>query len=321
MKEEEIRPQKLLDRYLELSAIDGKALDSSQFVEIPCPACGSASVHNHILKNSYNYKKCSDCQSLFCSPRPTQKQLDQLYFGSESSKYWSHIFFPSVAEARKEKLFKPKAKKIADLIKNKNIIVKTICDVGAGHGLFLHEIGQAMAGTQLFAIEPDSNSAVECRKKGIETLVSTAENSNEWKKRFDLVMSSEVIEHVFDLKSFINSVAHLIKPNGYCLFTGLGYEGFDILTLQEKSKAVSPPHHLNFISVDGFHKLLISAGFHKIDIWTPGELDVDIVLNSGIDSEFMRVLKSRGPQAIQSFQKFLSENNLSSHTWILAQKA
>lgn len=320
MKEEEIRPKELLDKYLQLSAKDGAALNSQDFVDVDCPACGSIEVKNHFKKNNYTYKKCTQCNSLFCSPRPNQKQLDSLYFSSESSNYWSNVFFPSVAEARREKLFKPKALKIAEMIQSKKLNVHSICDVGAGHGLFLHEIQNVLPELKLFAIEPDATSAEACRKKNIETLVTTAEGSSEWKNKFDLVMSSEVIEHVFDLGQFIESVTQLVKPGGYCLLTGLGYEGFDILTLQEKSKAVSPPHHLNFVSVNGYTTLLSRLGFKNIDIWTPGELDVDIVLNSDFNSEFINVLKSRGPETIKAFQRFLSENKLSSHTWILAQR-
>lgn len=320
MKEEEIRPKELLDRYLELSAKDGATLDSKDFVEIDCPACHSKNSKTQFKKNNYTYKKCPQCNSLFCSPRPNQKQLDSLYFGSESSKFWSNVFFPSVADARREKLFRPKAQKIAQMIQQKQMNVSSICDVGAGYGLFLQEIKNALPNVKLYAIEPDSTSAEQCRKKNIETLVATAESSEEWSNKFDLVISSEVIEHVFDLKRFIDSISKVVKPGGYCLLTGLGYEGFDILTLQEKSKAVSPPHHLNFISLNGYSNLLIECGFHNIDAWTPGELDVDIVLNSDYNSEFIDVLKSRGPETIKAFQKFLSENKLSSHTWILAQR-
>jgi hypothetical protein len=100
----------------------------------------------------------------------------------------------------------------------------------------------------------------------------------------------------------------------------LGYEGFDILTLQDRSKSIFPPHHLNFLSEKGFKEGFKRNGFSFVDVWTPGVLDVDIVINSGEKNEFIEALKRRGPQAVQAFQKFLSENNLSSHVWVLARK-
>ncbi|EMG00135.1 hypothetical protein LEP1GSC123_0032 [Leptospira borgpetersenii str. 200701203] len=76
------------------------------------------------------------------------------------------------------------------------------------------------------------------------------------------------------------------------------------MTLQEKSNSVFPPHHLNFMSVCGFEIAFKNAGFSETEILTPGELDVDIVLNSGYETEFIRVLRNRGADAIFEFQSF-----------------
>jgi SAM-dependent methyltransferase len=320
MKEEEIRPKEILQRYLDLSAKDGQKLDSSLFVETPCQACGKIGSSPHIKKQNFNFVKCSNCHSLYCSPRPSNDQLNSLYFNSESAQFWSNVFFPSVREARRQKLFAPKAEKISNLIRERSINIDSICDVGAGHGLFLEELKKQLPGSKLYAIEPDSTSAQACRSKGIETLEETSETAHLWREKFDFIICSEVIEHVFDVSAFINSLQTLLKPGGYCLVTGLGYEGFDILTMQDQSKSISPPHHLNFLSINGFETAFKKSNFSKVDIWTPGQLDVDIVLNSEIENEFVRVLKTRGDKVIQEFQQFLARNQLSSHTWILAQK-
>lgn len=320
MKEEEIRPKALFSAYLQLSTKDGEALDKNEFITINCQACGSLSHRLLLKKNSYEYQQCNNCHSVYCSPRPSNSQLGTLYFNSESSKFWSEVFFPTVAEVRKEKLFRPKAQQIADVIRDKNLKIETICDIGAGHGIFLEEIGRALPNVKLFAIEPDPNSAKICREKGIETLEQVSENAGEWKNKFDMVISSEVIEHVFNVSLFVGSLGALLKPNGVALITGLGYEGFDILTLQEKSNSISPPHHLNFLSYEGFQQTFKAHDFKTVDVWTPGKLDVDIVLNSGHESEFMSVLKRRGNQALEDFQAFLVKYKMSSHVWVLAQK-
>ena len=48
--------------------------------------------------------------------------------------------------------------------------------------------------------------------------------------------------------------------------------------------------------------------------------DVDIVLNSDKNIEFLRILKLRGDSVIKEFQEFLIKNKLSSHVWVLAKK-
>lgn len=320
MKEEEIRPKAILEKYLSLSAEDGKKLEKTKFEKCHCQACGSERSKTQLHKHGYDFQLCLDCRSLYCSPRPTEEQISSLYFDSPSSYYWSNVFFPSVQEARREKLFRPKARKIAELIRERGLSVRTICDIGAGHGIFLEELQKELPEMKLYAIEPDSYSAEVCRSKGIETLISTAEQAQQWHEKFDLVLCSEVIEHAHNVKNFLSAVQAVVKPGGYYLVTGLGYDGYDILTLQEKSNAVSPPHHLNFLSIEGFKKLFESLKISDVDIWTPGQLDVDIVMNSGYENEFLRTLKSRGDSALREFQEFLVRHKLSSHTWILAKK-
>lgn len=321
IKEEEIRPKEIFQRYLELSRKDAREFNASKFKKIPCPGCGGEDTsEKRFKKNDFQYVLCSNCGSLYCSPRPGKEDLDLFYKTSESAKYWSEVFFPAVAETRREKLFRKKARQVHNVLKEKTFSPQTICDVGAGYGIFLEELNPFFPSAGFFAIEPGPDLAEQCRSKGFETLQTTAEQSGIWKEKFDLVISSEVIEHVYSCDRFIASLYQLTKPGGYCLITGLGYEGFDILTLQKYSNSVFPPHHLNFLSIKGFKELFQRAGFSQVDIWTPGELDVDIVKNSPMVDEFTRVLVNRGEKAVTEFQSFLQKYQLSSHVWVLATK-
>jgi ubiquinone/menaquinone biosynthesis C-methylase UbiE/ribosomal protein S27E len=320
VKEEEIRPKEIFQQYLELSQQDAREFNDSNFQTVSCPGCGVGSSEERFEKNGFRYVRCLNCGSLYCSPRPSEDDLGNFYKTSKSSKYWSEVFFPAVAEIRREKLFRKKAKQVHAALKKKSFCPEDICDVGAGYGIFLEELNSFFPSANFFAIEPSPELAERCQAKGFETLQSVAEQANVWNERFDLVISSEVIEHVHSCDRFVDSIYRLIKPGGYCLITGLGYEGFDILTLQENSNSIFPPHHLNFLSIKGFTELLQRAGFTEVAIWTPGELDVDIVINSAVIDEFTRVLQSRGTEAISEFQSFLQKYCMSSHIWVLAGK-
>ena len=320
MKTDEIRPKELFRRYLDLSRTDGDRLDRAQFTAVSCPACGSSDSAKKFEKNAFNYLVCRACNSLYCSPRPTDAQLTSLYEQSDSAKYWSEVFSPAVAEVRREKMFRKKAADLFTLLQNKRIAPRTVCDVGAGHGVFLEELQAKLTKAKMFAVEPNPKAAQVCESKGIETLVSIAQEAQSWSGRFDLVISSEVIEHVFSPNHFVQSLFNLAAPGGYVLMTGLGYEGFDILNLQEHSESVFPPHHLNFLSVKGFERLFTDVGFSDVQIMTPGILDLDIVLNNEACPEFVRVLATRGEEALREFQALLAKHRLSSHIWVLARK-
>lgn len=320
MKEIEIRPKKLFKKYLSLSKKDAESFEHSLFIDINCVSCDSQSSDIKYIKDGFNYNICNKCGTLFCNPRPDIETLNNFYKNSKSAQFWFEEFLPQVEESRREKIFKQKARQLFDLIDNRKIEVNNICDVGAGSGIFLEEMKKIRSDISYFAIEPGSISSKIISDKGFPVLPESVEHSNKWKHKFDFVVSLEVMEHVFKPIDFIKSIYNLLGKGGYCLITTLGYEGFDILTLGSNSNSISPPHHLNFPSIKGFELLFKNAGFNDVYIITPGVLDVDIVLNSGIESEFLRVLKYRGDSVIKEFQKFLVNNQLSSHVWVLAKK-
>jgi len=122
------------------------------------------------------------------------------------------------------------------------------------------------------------------------------------------------------------ALRRLLKPGGHLVISGLGVDGFDIQVLWDKSKSISPPYHLNFLSVLGFEMLFKRLGFQDIQVDTPGQLDLDIVVNalkedSSIGSDrVVRLLLRRNGGELANFQEFLVENRLSSHCRIFAKK-
>jgi len=320
MKEFEIRPKKLFKKYLELSKKDSESFDHSTFEMINCVSCDSQLSNALHKKDGFNYNICESCGTLFCNPRPSHETLNSFYENSSSAKFWFEEFLPKVEESRREKIFKKKAIQLFELIDEKEINISNICDVGAGSGIFIEEMKKIRNDISYFAIEPGEVSSKIISNKGIPVLQKSVEHSKEWYNRFDFVVSLEVLEHVNKPIDFVKSINNLLKKEGYCLITTLGYEGFDILTLGEDSNSISPPHHLNFLSVRGFELLFKRAGFSEVHVTTPGVLDVDIVLNSDKNTEFLRILKLRGDSVIKEFQEFLIKNKLSSHVWVLAKK-
>ena len=61
MNEEEIRPKKLFQKYLELSRIDGEKLNFDEFKECNCQACDSSESKISINKGGYKYLTCLNC--------------------------------------------------------------------------------------------------------------------------------------------------------------------------------------------------------------------------------------------------------------------
>lgn len=327
MKESDIRPEALLRRYLELSEQDAELcfVDTAR-LKIPCVSCGSEQLLGEFEKNGFAYSSCQECGTLFQSPRPPIAAFEAFYRDSVSSRYWAEEFFPAVAEARREKIFRPRVERLANLCHTKNISVERLIDVGAGYGIFLDEWRKANPSTRMLAVEPSESLAAECRSKGFDVVEDIAENVSGYNNYADMVVCFEVLEHVYDPLAFVQTLARLVKPGGYVFISTLCVDGFDIQMLWDKSNSIFPPHHINFLSVTGFERLFVRAGLIDVDVSTPGQLDVDIVRNA-IKREpelmngqrFLHRIVDDQDIAV-NFQEFLAANRLSSHAWVIGRK-
>lgn len=327
MKENDIRPAELLQRYLALCAEDAVShFSGDERLDVACGGCGVHDSAAAFEKLGFAYRRCRNCGSVFQSPRPSAHKLEAFYRNSRSSNFWAEVFFPAVAELRRKAIFRPRAEGLAKLCRKCGIMPTSMVDVGAGYGIFLEEWRRDFPAARLIAVEPSSALANVCRNKGLEVIEATAETADVVAGTADLVCCFEVLEHVHDPSFFLQALAAIARPGGYVFLTTLTIDGFDLQVLGERSSQISPPHHINFLSLAGLEALMRRAGLTDIRISTPGRLDADIVRNavrldpSLLDGQpfLARVLAE--DEAAEAFQRFLVEARMSSHAWVIARK-
>ena len=104
--------------------------------------------------------------------------------------------------------------------------------------------------------------------------------------------------------------------------------GFDLLVLGRSSDNVGGPSHLNYFHPGSLRLLLESCEFDVLEVLTPGELDAELVKKKAENLEFslknrpflQKVLSEDWDSLGKPFQRFLAENKLSSHMWVVARK-
>lgn len=326
MKEQDIRNHDAFARYLELIREDIAHYfpDPREFRFVACPACGGQMHTPEFTKLGFRYVSCERCGTLFVNPRPTADMLKVFYLDSPSSRYWIEGFFLPVSEARREKIFRPRAKYVAERLSH--LSEGTVGDVGAGFGLFLEELSKLWPTSHMVAIEPSSEMAQICRSKGLDVAQTTIEELEGYDGRFHLLTAFELLEHLYEPRAMVEKALRLLRPGGYFLATTLNGKGFDIQVLWEHSKSVFPPHHLNFFNPRSLAGLCEDVGLLVEEVSTPGQLDWDIVegaiMKDDVDAgRFWSLLASDGDEAAKSaFQSWLSQHGLSSHMRIVARR-
>ena len=324
--ENEIRPEHVFNEYLRLTAEDTVVyFKDAQRVAIPCPACGNQGT-KLFNKVGFDYEECANCKSIYVSPRPVKEAFDNYYTDSPSTEYWATTFYKVTEAARREKLWKPKALLIKDRIEKyqQNEKVEYIIDIGGGYGIFGEEIRLVMD-IKPVIIEPSVHLATICREKQLPVIEKFMEDiaENELPESRKCYVSFELFEHLHDPTLFLQTVFKSMRKNDLFIFTTLSSMGVDIQVLKENAKALSPPHHLNFMNPKSVSALLAKLGFDVLEAITPGKLDIDILLNNKQfikESSWKNILEYSSTDELEQMQQFVASAGLSSHMMITCMK-
>ena len=105
MKERDIRPKKIFDKFLHLTSLDIEKYFRKSKTKINCIACGEKGKFS-FKKQNFSYFECPKCNTLFVNPRPKLEYFESFYRKSSSMKFLSDNLYKKTKEARKNKIFK-----------------------------------------------------------------------------------------------------------------------------------------------------------------------------------------------------------------------
>jgi hypothetical protein len=323
--EHEIRPAELFQAYLDLCDIDIVThFTDSPRTTLDCPACDDPGEHT-FDKGGFAYRECPVCHTLWVSPRPAYEAFARFYSDSPSSRYWAEVFYPTVEAVRREKLWKPKARQVADISRAQETTLLNLIDIGGGNGVFAEEY-RSVSDCDVLVIEPSVQSAQACRERGIPVLKAFLEEvtPEQIPKGPSIFTSFELFEHVHDPRTWLASLASLMRSQDLLIVTTLSGLGLDIRTLWQDSRAVMPPAHLNFLNPGAMTRISTTVGLEVVQVFTPGVLDMDILRNNidRIGDRFWRsVIETSSEEELQAWQELVSSLGRSSHMWAVLRKA
>jgi SAM-dependent methyltransferase len=180
----------------------------------------------------------------------------------------------------------------------------------------------------VLAIEPTPEMAEACRARGVAVIQKRIEDVADEIDGADVVVSFEVIEHLFAPAVFVTQCARLVRPGGLLVLSCPNGEGFDIATLGARALAVDA-EHVNLFNPASLERLVASSGFDVLEVTTPGRLDAEFVRDAALRGEIdltrdgflKRVLLDEWDRLGWPFQQFLAAHGLSSHMWLAARRA
>lgn len=327
LTEEQIRPARLMadkQRFVEMDLAYLLAR-RDEWEMVNCPACAGGERRPFGEKLGFAYAECLACGTVYTSPRPSQATLQQFYASSQNYAYWNQYVFPTTEATRRERIFRPRARRLAEFVRRFGVDGGTLLEVGAAFGTFCEEVRGEGVFKRIIALEPTPELAQTCRHRGLEVQEVFVEDLPNT-LRADVVVAFEVIEHLYSPRVFLERCRQLLHASGLLVVTCPNVRGFDVSTLGMLSNTFDH-EHLNYFHPDSLARLLQQCGYEVLDLQTPGELDGDLVrrhvLSGALCLEGQPLLKTvlldRWEDLGYPFQQFLREHRLSSHMWAVAR--
>lgn len=303
----EIKPDDLLQRFRELSreAVAERWGNGDGLVDVACPGCNSLAREQAFERCRLQYQLCSDCGSLYVSPRPSQPSLDEYFLASLPARFWREQVLPATETARREKLVVPRAQWVADGIAEHGSPNARIVDVSS-HGRPLVEAMRAEI--------PDVRE------------VSVAASIDAAAGPLDVVTAFDLLDRIANVAAFVSEARRVLRPGGLLFITAPAISGFELQVLWDRSGYIAPPEKLNLLSADGFMRRFQAPAWEVIEFSTPGVLDVDNVRRAVEASpehdwpRFVRQLVAQRPEALVAFQEYLQQYRLASFARLLVRK-
>lgn len=220
----------------------------------PCVACGYPStLLSHAPVNGFTFHRCEQCTLVFIPLSQFESTMDYDELYTDNGLY--SVKFSEASGGELPCLNRTRRHAIDEI---KKIGPKTALEIGCGTGTFLKRL--QLMGIDCAGVEPSSKAAEMARTVLNVPIENEFFSSGSFAgQKFDAIFVWEVIEHVHDLKDFVENINNLLVPGGYLFMSTPNYESSWMWNDMPLDPMSAPPVHVTFWNMKAYTKFLDSA--------------------------------------------------------------
>jgi SAM-dependent methyltransferase len=220
---------------------------------ILCPICGDKKFESIPKLKSHYIVKCMSCGFVFSNRIPWQSELDDVY------KNYNYESTTETAEtlSKREDI----ARKLISIKPTLNVL-----DVGCGNGAWLDAFRKFRCKT--FGTEYNEHQMRVAKSKGHIILEGGLFPQTHSGDKFDLIIFTEVIEHILNPLPVLNHLNSLLIDGGHIFITTPNFAAIERVALGEKWDMICYPEHLGYFTPKTLHLGLKNTGFTKVEMYT-----------------------------------------------------
>lgn len=141
-----------------------------------------------------------------------------------------------------------------------------VLEVGPGAGRNLARLQEL--GWQCEGVDFDSSAVRNARAKGLRVHEGTLEAQRFAGDHFDAIISSHVIEHVYDPRDLLRECYRILKPRGMLVVVTPNSASLGHSMYRSNWRGIEPPRHLHLFNRGALRRVARDAGFLTVGITT-----------------------------------------------------
>jgi SAM-dependent methyltransferase len=238
------------------------AAEISTNLEYPaCPLCGSDRREFPFrLHQPHSVVRCTECGLYYLYPRLAESAMQEAY--RESSYYEGGTCgYADTSYTAQEFALRATFKRLLHNLASCGLTSGDLLEVGCGYGYLLDEARsffQLRVGTEF-----SPQGAEIARETGAEVFVGGVEQVPP-DARFDCVIATQVIEHIYEPLSFVKQLVGRTKPGGHIILATPDIGGGLRKLMRRRWPSFKVPEHVLYFDYWTLSSLMYRAGLGDI---------------------------------------------------------
>ena len=221
-----------------------------------CDLCGKDDTELLYMKDDFRIVKCKNCGMVYVNPRLREEELSKLYNRNVISPYDYYI----ETSDDDKRTFEKRLNLIEKYTKRGRLL-----DVGCATGTFSSVAKKR--GWEVCGIDINEKSAKYCKEiLGIDVQIGSFEAVETPKDFFDLVVMSDLLEHISSPTSALEKANGTMKVGGIIFIVTPKIDSVMARVSRKRWLHLKPNEHLYYFSSKTIFKMLEKTGFKIISI-------------------------------------------------------
>lgn len=236
-----------------------------QLEDPPCPLCRAESHRVAYRFDPFQVVRCLACGFYYLRPRLTEAEMMKVYSRGD-------YYEPDQAQERVGySSYKQQEKSLCMTYREflKGVVGRggDFLEIGCGKGYLVREALKLGCFSSLTATDYAPDAVVEARQTGVEVILGGLSEVPA-DREFDLIVMTQVLEHVYDPVGFLAEIRGRLRPGGRVAVTVPNMRSPLRWLLGRRWPSFKVPEHVGYFDLSSLRRAFLSAGYQRAE-WVP----------------------------------------------------